>query len=62
MRIDFAYAWKTLVNSWPLFAYGIRLTLEFAIVGTVVGLILGLFVGAIHAIDIDPFEIGRAHV
>ena len=36
MRIDFAYAWKTLVNSWPLFAYGIRLTLEFAIVGTVV--------------------------
>ena len=56
MRIDFAYAWKTLVNSWPLFAYGIRLTLEFAIVGTVVGLILGLFVGAIHAIDIDPFD------
>lgn len=56
MHIDFAYAWQTLVRSWPLFAYGIRLTLEFAIVGTLLGLLLGLIVGAIHAIEIDPFD------
>ncbi len=56
MQIDFGYAWHTFIKSWPLFAYGIRLTLAFAIVGTVVGLILGLFVGAIHAMEIDPFD------
>ena len=56
MQIDFAYAWQTLVKSWPMFAYGIRLTMEFAIVGTLVGLLLGLVVGAIHAVDIDPFD------
>ncbi len=56
MQIDFAYAWHTFIKSWPLFAYGIRLTLAFAIVGTIAGLILGLFVGAIHATEIDPFD------
>ena len=56
MQIDFAYAWQTLVKSWPMFAYGIRLTMEFAIVGTLVGLLLGLVVGAIHSVDIDPFD------
>ena len=56
MQIDFGYAWHTFIKSWPLFAYGIRLTLAFAIVGTIAGLILGLFVGAIHAMEIDPFD------
>ncbi len=56
MQIDFAYAWKTLIESWPLFAYGIRLTLEFAFVGTVAGLILGLLIGAIHSTEIDPLD------
>lgn len=56
MNVDFNYAWNTLIDSWPLFSYGIRLTLAFAIVGTLAGLVLGLFIGAIHSLKIDPFD------
>ena len=54
MSIDFKFAFKTLIESWPLFTYGIYMTLAFAIVGTTAGLILGLIIGAIHSLEIDP--------
>lgn len=56
MSIDFAFAWKTFVNSWPMFWYGIKMTLAFAAVGTVVGLVLGLLLGAIRGLAIDPMD------
>ncbi|MBO6047599.1 MAG: amino acid ABC transporter permease [Erysipelotrichaceae bacterium] len=56
MRIDLNYAWRALTKSWPLFLYGIRMTLAFAIVGTVAGLLIGLVIGAIHALTIDPLD------
>ena len=56
MHIDLAYAFKTLVNAWPMFFYGIKMTLAFAIVGTVLGLVVGLFVGTIRTLIIDDFD------
>lgn len=56
MKLDLAFAWKTLVNSWPMFWYGIKLTLAFAVVGTVAGFLIGLLVGAIRGMPIDPLD------
>ena len=56
MSIDFKFAFKTLIESWPLFTYGIYMTLAFAIVGTTAGLVLGLIIGAIHSLEIDPLD------
>lgn len=56
MRIDVALAWRIFVENWPMFYSGIQMTLAFALVGTVAGLILGLFIGAIHASLIDPLD------
>lgn len=56
MTIDFGRAWDTLVKSWPMFWYGIKVTLIFAIVGTVCGFLIGLIVGAIRAIPADPLD------
>ena len=56
MSIDFHYAWTQLIDSWPLFWYGIQMTITFAIVGTVAGLILGLLIGAIRCLPIDPLD------
>lgn len=56
MSIDFHFAWQTLLDGWPLFAYGIAMTLAFAFVGTACGLILGLIIGAIHSMEIDPLD------
>ncbi|MGX8680416.1 MAG: ABC transporter permease subunit, partial [bacterium] len=58
MRIDLNYAWNALVKSWPLFWYGIRMTLSFAFVGTIVGLLLGLVAGGIRAMPSDPLDNG----
>ena len=38
MSLDFSYAWKTLTDSWPMYWYGIKITVLLAIVGTVFGL------------------------
>ena len=45
MKIDFQYAWSQLINNWPLFCYGIKMTIAFAVVGTLAGLIIGLIIG-----------------
>lgn len=56
MSIDLGYAWRTLVDSWPMFWYGIKITLAFAVVGTVCGFLIGLVIGAIRSIPIDPLD------
>lgn len=56
MSIDLGYAWRTLVDSWPMFWYGIKITLGFAVVGTVCGFLIGLVIGAIRSIPIDPLD------
>lgn len=56
MTIDWNYAWQALVKNWPMFWYGIQVTLAFAFVGTVFGFLIGLIVGAIRALPIDPLD------
>lgn len=56
MRIDFMKAWSIFTKNLPLFTYGIEITLLFAVVGTVAGLVIGLFVGGIRAIEINEFD------
>lgn len=53
MKIDFQYAWSQLINNWPLFWYGIKMTIAFAVVGTLAGLIIGLIIGAIRCVPLD---------
>lgn len=56
MKIDFQYAWSQLINNWPLFWYGIKMTIAFAVVGTLAGLIIGLIIGAIRCVLLDPLD------
>lgn len=56
MKIDFQYAWSQLINNWPLFWYGIKMTIAFAVVGTLAGLIIGLIIGAIRCVPLDPLD------
>ena len=56
MKIDFSYAWHTLIHSWPMFWYGIKITLLFAVVGTLFGLLIGLVVGAVRGVPEDPLD------
>ena len=52
MKIDFQYAWSQLINNWPLFWYGIKMTIAFAVVGTLAGLIIGLIIGAFRCVPL----------
>lgn len=56
MKIDFQYAWSQLINNWPLFWYGIKMTIAFAVVGTLAGLIIGLIIGDIRCVPLDPLD------
>lgn len=56
MSINFSKAWEILQTNFPLFLYGIEITLLFAVVGTVIGLIIGLVVGGIRAIEINEYD------
>lgn len=56
MKIDFQYAWSQLINNWPLFWYGIKMTIAFAVVGTLAGLIIGLIIGAIRCVPLYPLD------
>lgn len=56
MQLDFSFAWKTLQESWPMYWYGIQITILLAIVGTVCGLLIGMVIGAIRALPIDPLD------
>lgn len=53
MSIDFSSAWDIFVRNFPMFQYGIEITVLYAVVGTVVGLLIGLIVGALRIIEID---------
>lgn len=56
MNIDLGRAWNILVGSWPMFWYGMKITIAFAIVGTVFGFLIGLVIGAIRSMPIDPLD------
>lgn len=56
MRIDWGYAWQALLKNWPMFWYGMKVTIAFAIVGTVFGFLIGLVIGAIRSVPIDPLD------
>lgn len=56
MKVDLGYAWQTLIKSWPMFWYGIKITVAFAVVGTVCGFLIGLIIGAIRGMPIDPLD------
>lgn len=56
MSLDFAYAWRMFLANWPMFWYGIKVTISFAIVGTLGGLVIGLIVGAIRGLPEDPLD------
>ena len=56
MSLDFAYCWRMLQANWPMFWYGIKVTVSFAIVGTLGGLVIGLIVGAIRGLPEDPLD------
>lgn len=56
MSIDFGFAYRTLIEYWPMFWYGIKITLLFAFVGTIGGLLIGLLVGAIRGVPMDPLD------
>ncbi|MCF0259028.1 MAG: amino acid ABC transporter permease [Erysipelotrichaceae bacterium] len=56
MQIDLQFAWDTLISAWPMFWYGIKLTVAFAVVGTVFGFLIGLILGAVRGMPIDPLD------
>lgn len=49
---------KIASNNWSLFLYGIEITLLFAVVGTLCGLLLGLLIGGIRAIEVETRDSG----
>ena len=40
-------------NNWPLFWYGVKITLLLAVCGTLIGLLIGLVLGGMRAIKIE---------
>lgn len=56
MSIDFAKAWEIFTRNLPLFTYGVKITLLFAVVGTVAGFVVGLLVGGVRAIEINEYD------
>ena len=48
-----AQALWILETNWPLFWYGIKITLMLAFLGTIFGLVIGLVLGGLRAITID---------
>lgn len=56
MTIDFSKAWSIFLNNSTLFAYGVQITLLFAVVGTVVGFLIGLLIGGIRALEISEYD------
>lgn len=56
MNIDLGYAWRALISNWPMFWHGVKITIAFAVVGTVFGFLIGLIIGAIRSVPIDPLD------
>ena len=56
MTIDFSKVVSIFTSNFPLFLYGVGITLIFAIVGTIFGLLIGLVVGGIRALDESEYD------
>lgn len=56
MTVDFSKAFQIFQNNLPLFLYGVKITLLFALVGTVVGFLIGLIVGGIRSVEIHSYD------
>ena len=56
MNIDFSKVVSIFTKNWPLFWYGIKITLLFAVVGTVAGFVIGLLVGGIRAVEVNEHD------
>lgn len=52
----FTTAWIIFIENWPLFWYGVKITLLLAVSGTLFGLIIGLFAGGIRAVHVEPTD------
>lgn len=48
--MSFEWVIKILVNNWPMFVRGAKITLLISIIGTIVGTLIGLIVGVIRTI------------
>lgn len=48
--MSFEWVIKILVNNWPMFVRGAKITLFISIIGTIVGTLIGLIVGVIRTI------------
>lgn len=48
--MSFEWVIKILVNNWPMFIRGAKITLLISIIGTIVGTLIGLIVGVIRTI------------
>lgn len=46
-------AWWIFENNWPLFWYGVKITLLLSTLGTIFGLLIGLVFGGIRAISVE---------
>lgn len=56
MNIDFLKCWEIFTRNWPIFVYGIQMTLWFAFAGTIIGFIIGLLVGGIRSVEINEYD------
>lgn len=56
MTIDFSKAWSIFQSNTPLFFYGVRMTLLYALVGTVCGFLIGLIIGGIRALEETEYD------
>lgn len=48
--MSFEWVIKILVNNWPMFVRGAKITLLISIIGTIIGTLIGLIVGVIRTI------------
>ena len=56
MRIDFRILINVLKRNWLVFLHGIRVTIVFALVGTLGGFFIGIITGAIRTMPIEEEE------
>lgn len=56
MSVDFTKAWSIFQNNLPLFLYGVRMTLLYALVGTICGFLIGLIIGGIRALEETEYD------
>lgn len=52
----FITAWNIFIENWPLFWYGVKITLLLAICGTLFGLLIGLIAGGLRGVHVEPTD------